>query len=96
MIISGIRQALNEYFEENGFTSMRLINNLGSTMVYLFLFAIALLLLPLLKLAWKEFSENIKAALYAIEALNMERNNQLDNKVISTHSSLNRNQPLSS
>ena len=40
---------LNPYFEENGFETMVLVKNLGSTFVYLFLFGSGLLMLPLLK-----------------------------------------------
>jgi hypothetical protein len=49
----GQDKPLNPYFEQNGFTSMRLVNNLGSTMVYLFIYVIALLLLPLLNIFGK-------------------------------------------
>jgi hypothetical protein len=35
-------KALNIYFEENGFTSLSLIKNLGSTFVYLFVYCMVL------------------------------------------------------
>lgn len=46
----GKDKPLNPYFEQNGFSSTLLVNNLGSTMVYLFIYLIAFLLLPLLKI----------------------------------------------
>jgi hypothetical protein len=39
--------ALNPFFEENGFSTRILIKNLGSTFVYIILYAFGLSLLPL-------------------------------------------------
>jgi hypothetical protein len=49
----GQDKPLNPYFEQNGFSSTRLVNNLGSTMVYLFLYLKACIILPLLKILGK-------------------------------------------
>jgi hypothetical protein len=44
---------LNEYFDENGFSSKQLIKNLGSTFVYFVILAAILILIPLLSLCSK-------------------------------------------
>ena len=46
-------EALNPFFEENGFPTKFVIKNLGSTFVYLILFIFILLLLPVLKFLGK-------------------------------------------
>ena len=46
-------QPLNPYFEENGFSSKVAIKNLGSTFVYICIFALIVLQLPLLALLSK-------------------------------------------
>jgi predicted PurR-regulated permease PerM len=43
-------KALNDFFEENGFSTKILIKNLGSTFVYLILYLLILIFLPLLKI----------------------------------------------
>ena len=48
-VVSEEDTALNPFFEENGFSTRILIKNLGSTFVYLVLYALALLLLLVLK-----------------------------------------------
>jgi hypothetical protein len=47
-LVSKEDTALNPYFEENGFSTRILIKNLGSTFVYLIIYAFGLSLLPLL------------------------------------------------
>ena len=42
-------EALNLYFDENGFSSMSLIKNTGSTFVYLVLYAVFTALIPIIK-----------------------------------------------
>jgi hypothetical protein len=42
-------KALNEFFDENGYSTLTLIKNLGSTFVYLGIFSIFLLMIPLTK-----------------------------------------------
>ena len=42
--------ALNQYFEENGFSTKVLIKNLGSTFVYMVIYSVILLMIPVLKL----------------------------------------------
>jgi hypothetical protein len=46
-------RALNEFFEENGFTTKILIKNLGSTFVYLIIYILIFMMLPLLKILAK-------------------------------------------
>jgi hypothetical protein len=45
--------ALNPYFDENGFSTKIVIKNLGSTFVYLILFIVILVLIPVLKVLAK-------------------------------------------
>jgi hypothetical protein len=47
---------LNDYFDENGFSSKSLIKNLGSTFVYFVILAAILILIPLLSLCSSWFS----------------------------------------
>jgi len=42
--------ALNQYFDENGFSTKVLIKNLGSTFVYMVIYCIILLMIPILKI----------------------------------------------
>jgi hypothetical protein len=46
-------RALNAFFEENGFSTKILIKNLGSTFVYLILYILIFMMLPLLKILAK-------------------------------------------
>ena len=46
-------EALNPYFEENGFSSKILIKNLGSTFVYLILYIVAVIFLFIINLSAK-------------------------------------------
>ncbi len=43
-------EALNAFFDENGFSTRTLLKNLGSTFVYLVILCIILLFIPLMKL----------------------------------------------
>jgi len=47
--------ALNDFFDENGFSSKILIKNLGSTFVYLALYLVMMALLPLFSILGKKF-----------------------------------------
>jgi hypothetical protein len=43
-------EALNQYFDENGFSTKVLIKNLGSTFVYIVIYCLILLMIPILKI----------------------------------------------
>ena len=48
---------LNIYFDENGFSSLSLIKNLGSTFVYLIVYCLLLGLIPIFSLLGKRFEK---------------------------------------
>jgi hypothetical protein len=53
--------ALNQYFEENGFSTKVLIKNLGSTFVYMVIYILILLIIPILKILGRRVPKFKKA-----------------------------------
>jgi hypothetical protein len=49
-------EALNQYFDENGFSTKVLIKNLGSTFVYMVIYCLILLMIPILRILGKRIS----------------------------------------
>ncbi len=49
-------EPLNDFFDENGFSSKTLIKNLGSTFVYLAIYLVAMLLILVFKILGKRFA----------------------------------------
>jgi hypothetical protein len=56
--------ALNQYFDENGFSTKVSIKNLGSTFVYMVLYCLILLMIPILKILGKRVARLKNAHLW--------------------------------
>jgi hypothetical protein len=56
--------ALNHYFEENGFSTKVLIKNLGSTFVYMLIYILILLIIPILKILGRRVLKFKKAYMW--------------------------------
>lgn len=57
-------QALNQYFDENGYSTKVLIKNLGSTFVYMVIYCLLLLMIPILKFMSNIFPKLSKAHMW--------------------------------